>query len=62
MLFQTIDVRFVAVPGYVPKHVPANQPIIKWTDRNIEVRVKRELHGEVFSCGSFVAVWAPPRK
>ncbi|WP_436787367.1 hypothetical protein [Yinghuangia sp. YIM S10712] len=62
VLFQTIDVRFVAVPGYVPKHVPANQPIIKWTDRNIEVRVKRELHGEVFSCGSFVAVWAPPRK
>ncbi|UGQ10125.1 hypothetical protein LO772_25035 [Yinghuangia sp. ASG 101] len=61
VLFQTIDVRFVAVPGYVPKHVPANQPIIKWTPRNIEVRVKRELHGEVFSCGSFVAVWAPPR-
>lgn len=62
VLFQTIDVRFVAVPGYVPKHVPANQPITKWTDRAIEVRVKRELHGEVFSCGSFVAVWAPPKR
>ncbi|WTW94343.1 hypothetical protein OG216_13515 [Streptomycetaceae bacterium NBC_01309] len=62
VLFQTIDVRFVAVPGYVPKHVPPNQPIVHWTQRNIEAKVKRELQGEVFSCGSFVAVWAPPKK
>ncbi|MEU8139589.1 hypothetical protein [Streptodolium elevatio] len=62
VLFQTIDVRFVAVPGYVPKYVPPNQPIVHWTDRNIEAKVKRELKGEVFSCGSFVAVWAPPKK
>ncbi|NUU21258.1 MAG: hypothetical protein HOV68_07050, partial [Streptomycetaceae bacterium] len=61
VLFQTIDVRFVSVPGYVPKHVSPNQPVVHWTARNIEAKVKRELHGEVFSCGSFVAVWAPPK-
>ncbi|MCF2530456.1 hypothetical protein [Yinghuangia soli] len=61
VLFQTLDTRFAAQPGYVPRSVPPDQPVRHWTKRNIEAKVKRELHGETFACGSFVAVWAPPK-
>ncbi|MDI2126274.1 hypothetical protein [Yinghuangia seranimata] len=59
VLFSTLDVRFLAKPGYVPDLVRPDQPIRHWS--RIEVLVRRELHGEVFGCGSFVAVWAPGR-
>lgn len=59
LLFQTVNARSGLSDG---EHVPASisrEPIIDY--QGLEEDILSRMSGDPFTCGSFVALWAPPR-